>query len=150
MEAMAIVRPVVVRLGLHRDEDAIGDGLLGYAEALATWDGARGVPFAAYARTRVRWRILAARRWPAFPEPVAECDYWPGLDDPEAAAAVAEFLRRLSPQQRVELAAFLIADTTAEAAEMLGWGRNRAGRFRRDLRRRYEKGRAFVGVPDIT
>ncbi len=105
MEALAIVRPVVARLGLLRDEDAIGDGLLGYAEALAVWDDSHGVPFDAYARARVRWRILEARRrWtPATTE--TEIDYLPSPDDPELAdrLRLAGPLNQVAPRSVLEL-----------------------------------------------
>jgi hypothetical protein len=137
--ALALVRPVVLRLGLIHDADALGDGLLGLAEAHAYWAPEHGVSFDAYARIKIRQRVLHGRRdWTRHSVPTATAtDYGPGPDDPETAAAAREFWTRLTPAEQVATQAFLVGETTTQAAEMLGCHRSHAGVVRRRLAARY-------------
>lgn len=44
------------------DEDLVQEGMLGFLEAVKSFDGSKGVPFEAYAATCIKNRILSALR----------------------------------------------------------------------------------------
>lgn len=67
-----LVDPIVRRMRFrstayrHDDEDALtSDGMIGLVEAARSFDPTRGVPFAAFATTGIKWRIaqFAQQRW---------------------------------------------------------------------------------------
>src|SRR5262245_13025212 len=55
LEQMPLVRAIVRQFARQELEAA---GMLGLAEAAGRWDAERGVPFAAFAATRIRGAIL--------------------------------------------------------------------------------------------